>query len=99
MIHYSLSITIEWQIKSLAENKPIHLAVGNSTLMTEYDPHKEMFMLYEKNSFRPVYPVIVSGGFLMFVCCHQDRPNSLKHHGNACFHLRILSFLESLSQQ
>lgn len=57
--------------KSLAENKPIHMVVGNSTLMTEYDPHKEMFMLKEKNSFRPVYPVILRGGFLVFVCCHQ----------------------------
>lgn len=39
--------------------------------MTEYDRHKEMFMLKEKNSFRPVYPVILSAGFLVFVCCHQ----------------------------
>ena len=84
MIHCSLSITIEWQIKSLAENKPIHLVVGNSTLMAKSNPHKEMFMLQEKNSFRPVYPAIVSGGFLAFVCCQQDRPSSLKHCGNAC---------------
>lgn len=73
MIRYPLSITIEWQIKSLAEKKPLHLVVGNSTLMTEYDPHKEMFILKEKNSFRPVYPVILSGGFLMFAVIKTDQ--------------------------
>lgn len=73
MIHRSLSITIEWQIKSLAENKPLHLVVGKSTLTTEYDPHKEMFMFEEKNSFRPVYPVILSEGFLMFAVIKTDQ--------------------------
>lgn len=86
-IHCSLSIAIEWQVKCLAENKPIHMVVGNRALMTEYDPHKEMFMLEEKNSSRPVYFVILSLGFLMFVCCHQDRPNSLKHDGDVFFTL------------
>lgn len=72
MIHCSLSFTVEWQIKRLAENKRLHLVVGNSTLMTEYDPHKEMFMLEEKNSFRPVYPVILNGDFLMFAVIRTD---------------------------
>lgn len=73
MIHCSLSITTEWHIKSLAENKPLHLVVGNSTLTTEYDPHKEMLMLEEKNPFRPVYPVIVRGGFLMCAVIKTDQ--------------------------
>lgn len=73
MIYCSLAITIERQIKSLAENKPLHLVVGNSTLTTEHNPHKEMFMLEEKNSFRPVYPVVLSGGFLMFAVIKTDQ--------------------------
>lgn len=49
MIHCSLSHQYRMTNKSLAENEPTHMAVGNSTLMTEYDPHKEMFMLQERN--------------------------------------------------
>lgn len=64
MTHGSLPITTEWQRKSLAENKSAHVVVGNSTLMTEDDPHKEMFIFGEENSFRPVCSGTVSAGFL-----------------------------------